>query len=138
VVKDGELGYVVEDDEGEERDENDKGGLVDSLFDVDFNISADDALDDEQQNEAAVEDGERHEVEDAEVKADGGGDVELGEPAGHFRGVAGHARNAHRTGELRDGDPPCEDAAENLDDEFSLQNLADLWNAARRGRGDGP
>ena len=41
----------------------------------------------------------------------------LGRPALHLRRLAGHARNAHRTGKLRDRDLVREQPPQHFDDE---------------------
>ena len=53
---------VVPHDKAEERDDANKGGLVDALFDGGFHVPAGDAFDDEEEDAAAVE--EQHPVGD--------------------------------------------------------------------------
>ena len=67
---DGNLDDVVVDDHDGEEDQEDEGGLVDAFFDVQADVAAHQAFDEEQEDYAAVHDGDGQEVEDAEVEAD--------------------------------------------------------------------
>src|ERR1035438_10233430 len=69
VREDRQLGHVVEDDEGEEGHDQHKCGLVDALLHNHADVAADRALDEQQQNHAAVENWEGQQVENAEVEA---------------------------------------------------------------------
>src|ERR1019366_491857 len=102
MCEDRQLGYVVEDDESEEHQNQDESGLIDTLLDHHVDVVAKDALDEQEQDHSAIEDWEWEQVENAEVEADGGSKAKLGEPAFHLSGLAGHAGNADRTGELLD------------------------------------
>src|ERR1035441_3829919 len=81
MSEDGQLCHVVEDDEREKHHEHHKGRLVDAFFDHDADVVTQSALDQQQQNQAAVEDRKRHKVQDAQVEADLASQVELGVPA---------------------------------------------------------
>src|ERR1039458_4918947 len=87
MSEEGQLGEVVEDDEGKKRDEYGKGSLVDALLDVDADVAAEGAFDQQQQNHAAVQNGEGQQVEDAEVEADDTGQSNLRPPALHLRRI---------------------------------------------------
>ena len=76
-VEDRQLGDVVEHDEGEERDQHHEGGLVDAFLHVDADVAAHHALNQQQQDQSAIQDRKRHQVQDAEVEADAGGKAEL-------------------------------------------------------------
>ena len=135
--EDRQLGHVVEDDEGEEGDQHHKRRLVDALLDVDADVAANHALNQQQKNQPAIENRERHQVQDAEVEADFAGQSELRHPSLHLRRVAGHARNAHRSGKLRDGDPVREDPLQHFDDQEGVvrAEIGGLGNGRPNGSG---
>src|SRR4051794_19895149 len=60
VGEDGQLSDVVEHDEGEERDQHYKCGLVNAFLHNHADVAAHDALNHQQQNQSAIEDRERH------------------------------------------------------------------------------
>src|SRR5580704_14091352 len=65
------LDQVVEDDHGGKQHQENKCRLIDPLFDVHADVAAHKALDQQEQDYSAVEDGNRQQVEDAEIQADG-------------------------------------------------------------------
>ncbi len=64
-----EFGQVVEDDHDGEDQDADEGYLVDAFFELLIEVTAEDGLDQEEEDHAAVENWDRQEVEDAEVQA---------------------------------------------------------------------
>jgi len=97
-----QLGHIVEDHKCEEHYEHDKGRLVDALLHVEADIVAQNSLDHEQQNQASVENGERQQVQNAEIQADRRGRIKLRKPALGFGRLASHARNPDGAGKLAD------------------------------------
>ena len=104
VHKDGQLGHVVEDDEDKEGHQHHKGGLVDALLYLDADIAADHNLNEQQNNQTAIENRKGHQVEDAEIEADLSGEPELRQPTVHLRCVPGHAGNARMAGDAAEMD----------------------------------
>ena len=98
------LHQVVVDDHREEEDQEDERGLVDAFFNPNADVAPHDAFDDQQQDDSAVEDGNRQQVEDAEVQADHRHQAQQRRPAWLARSIAGSARNANRSFHLLDGD----------------------------------
>src|SRR5580692_460091 len=79
------LRQVVVDHHHREQHEEDERCLVDSFFNLQADVAAHDAFDEQQQDYAAIEDGNRQQVEDAKIQADRGGQRHKGSPA-FFRG----------------------------------------------------
>ncbi len=131
-----ELGDVVEDDEGGEGDEADKGDLVDALLDLLVDVATHDGLDDEEEDHAAVEDGDGKEIEDAEVERDEGHGADKGHPSGHLNGLVDLGADADGAGERFDGDLAGEHAVEDLPDEEGgfFVELPGGFNGLRQGK----
>jgi len=85
VSEDAQLRDVVEHDVGEEDDDEDESDLVDAFFEGQIDVTANHALDEQEEDHAAIENGERHQVEDSKIDADGGHRLELCLPAWRFR-----------------------------------------------------
>ena len=117
VVEDGELGDVVEDDHGGEDEEADEGDLIDALLDLLVEVAAHGGLDEEEEDHAAVEDGDGEQVEDAEVEGDVGHEADEGHPAGHLDSLVDLGSDADGAGEGAHGDLTGEHALEDFDDE---------------------
>ena len=71
-----DAGDIVEGDEEEQADDEHDADLLDRLHDARVDRAAADGFDAEEHQLAAVEDGEREQIEDREVDADHRGDVE--------------------------------------------------------------
>ena len=67
-----QLGYVVEHDEDEEQHDHDEGYLVHAFLQLLIEVAAERAFDEQEKDGAAIENGEREQVQDAEVEADHG------------------------------------------------------------------
>jgi len=94
---------VVNDHDGEQHKEN-ECGLIDALFDAQADVAPHEAFDEEEQDDAAIENGDGQQVKDAEVEADAGGELQernpaflLGRPARVLRNAdgAGHGAEGH-------------------------------------------
>ncbi len=82
-----------------EEEDADEGDLVDALLDGHGEVAAEDAFDDEQEDHAAVEDGEGQQVEHAEVDGDVGDGLDERHPALHLCGLVDDGRDADGAGE---------------------------------------
>src|SRR6185312_5308062 len=136
VRKDPQLAYIVEDDEDEEGHKHDECGLVNLLLHVEVDFVAQYALDEEKQNHSTVEDREREQIQNAEVEADLAGKRELGHPALHLRGLAGHLRDADGAGKLGDGNLVNEDALQHFNNQerVGAAELSGLGNRLPKGQ----
>src|ERR1017187_8125854 len=65
-----QLDDVVADDEGGKHPDADEGGLEDVLLDLHGEVAAEEALDQQQKDHSAVEDGERQQIDHAQVDGD--------------------------------------------------------------------
>ena len=131
-----EFGDVVEDDHGGEDDEADEGNLVDALLDLLVEVAAHDAFDDEEENHAAVENGDGQQVEDGEVEGDGGHEPMMGIQPGISTAWCTCVPMPMGPLRLRDGDLTGEHALEDFDDEHELflLNFQEAATALPRGR----
>ena len=64
------LGEVVVDDDDREQHQENERRLIDQFFDLALDVAAHDAFDHDQQDQAAIEDGNRQEIEDAKIQTD--------------------------------------------------------------------
>src|SRR5216684_1924288 len=80
VLCDG-FGDVVVDDHGSKQHEKHKCGLVDTFLNLQADVATHDAFDEEEQDYAAVHDGDGQEIKDPKIQADHGGDAEQWHPA---------------------------------------------------------
>lgn len=115
--EDREFGDVVVDDESGEEDDADEGNLVDAFLELLVDVSAQDAFDDEKENHAAVQNGDRHEIEDAQVDADVGHQADDGCPAWHVHRLVDLLTDADGAAQATNGDLACEHALNHFDDE---------------------
>lgn len=99
MLDEGQLGEVVEDQEGEERDDQEKSRLINALLDGNVDLAPNDALNEQKKNHAAIEDRKGQQVDDAQIEADLAGKIELVIPAFALGGVSGGAGNAQRSGQ---------------------------------------
>src|ERR1700735_1163277 len=111
-----ELGDVVEDYEEGEEDDADEGYLVDDFLELLIDVPAHDAFYDEEEDHAAVEQGEGHQVEDAEVEGDDADQVEQ-RPDTHLGGDVDLLRHADGAHHLIDGNVAGEEALDDAEDE---------------------
>src|SRR5215469_4816288 len=91
------LGDVVIDHRHREQHQEYECRLVDALFDLQADVAPHQALNQQQQNHAAVEDRDRQQVKDAKVQADTGRQTEQGCPAFFGHGMANGAADADRS-----------------------------------------
>src|SRR5271166_824506 len=89
--EDRQLADVAEDDVGGKEQDEHKGGLVDALLEDRIDVAAQEAFDEQEEDHAAVEDGEGKQVEDAEIEADGGHQLDHVLPPVALRGFPGLA-----------------------------------------------
>ncbi len=111
-----QLGDVVEDYEEGEQDDADEGYLVDDFLELLIDIAAHDAFYEEEEDHAAVEQGEGHQVEDAEVEGDDADQVEQW-PDSHLGGNVDLLRHADRAHHLIDGYVAGEEALDDAEDQ---------------------
>src|ERR1035438_783874 len=97
------LDQVVVYDHHREEYQEDKCRLVDALFYRQANLLLHQALDEEQQDHAAIQDGDGQQVHDAEGQADGRADQRQGRPTLVAGGGADGAANPNRTIDLAHG-----------------------------------
>src|SRR5438270_6794143 len=79
-VPDGRPRDVVKDDHGRKKDNEYESDLTNALFDLTLDVATKSALDKEQQDQTAVQDGNRQQVEDAQIEADQSGVEQQQEP----------------------------------------------------------
>ena len=111
-----ELGDVVEEDEEGKEDDADEGHLVDDFLELLVDVAAHDAFDDEEEDHAAVEQGEGHEVEDAELEGDEADEADE-RPYTHLGGDVDLLGDADGTAHLLDGDVAGEEAFNDAEDQ---------------------
>src|SRR6185437_13300631 len=115
--EEGKLGDVVEDDESGEDQETDERDLVNALFELLIDVTADDAFNDKEEDHAAVQDGDGQKIEDAQIERDVGHQADEGHPAGHGDGLVNLLADSDGAAQAADGDLAREHALEDLDDE---------------------
>ena len=129
-----ELGDVVEEDEEGEQDDADEGYLVDDFLELLIDVAAHDAFNDEEEDHAAVEQGEGHQVEDAEVERDHADEVQQ-RPDAHLGGDVDLLRDADGAHHLVDGYVAGEEAFKDAEDEQG--SFAGVLDGLLHGLADG-
>ncbi len=129
-----ELGDVVEDVEEGEEDDADEGYLVDDFLELLVDVAAHDAFYDEEEDHAAVEQGEGHQVEDAEVEGDDADQVEE-RPDAHLGSDVDLLRHADGAHHLIDGYVAGEEALDDAEDEHGA--FAIVLEGLLHGHADG-
>lgn len=128
------LADVAEDDEEGEQDDADEGHLVDDFFELLIDVATHDAFDDEEEDHAAVEQGEGHKVEDAKVERDDADEVKK-RPDAHLRCDVDLLGDADRAHHLIDRDVAGEKPLEYAEDEHGA--LAVVLEGLLHGLADG-
>src|SRR5271157_3580630 len=75
------LHQIVVDDHHGEQHEEDECGLIDAFLDGQADVAAHEPFDQQEHDHSAIENGNGQQVEDAEVQADGGGQLHQRSPA---------------------------------------------------------
>ena len=129
------FGDVVEDDYGCKEDETDECHLVDALFDLRVQVSTDQALNEQEDNHAAVQDGDGEQVEDAQVEANEGHGADDRYPASHLEGLVNLDADADGARKRFDGDLPGEEAVEDVKDEAGVLEVEGVGLSCSTGEG---
>src|SRR5450759_49405 len=127
------LSNVIVKDEGYQHHDEHEANLEHGLFDRHTHIAAHHHFDDQHYHTAAIQDGERHQVDDGQIQADHG--HEHDERGGSLPGgLAGHLRDADRSGEGLGGNAAFDDAFKKSENQTRAAHI--FLRGFRKGGGE--